>query len=90
MGYGECICEADLKNKRGWTTSLIRKYLSEPDMFAPNPNCPSGTRDMRLHLTHKIMEIESRLDFQKDFAKAKQRSEAHRRTSPRLLSSCGY
>lgn len=85
MKEGEFICEQYLKEQRGWTNSLIKKYLSVPDLTAPNPYCPSGARQIKLYYTPRIRDIEKDSDFRKDFFKASDRSAAHRRDQKPLM-----
>lgn len=50
--------------KRGWTETLISRFLSYPDEEEPNP-VRKGGAPMQLYLKSRIREIESSEAFEK-------------------------
>lgn len=59
--------------ERGWTTSMIKRLLGEPDAFATNPNYRSG-HPMRLYDLSRIEAAEASDAFAALQQKAKKRS----------------
>ncbi len=68
---GEFLIKTDLK-KRGWTDSLVQRFLPEPDETRVNPHYRSGP-PMRLYRLKRVKSVEKRRDFQAALAKATQR-----------------
>jgi hypothetical protein len=72
-------CPAELSysdiKRRGWTDSLIRKYLPLPDRTAPNPHHPNG-RDMRLYAIWRVETAETSAEVQEQINKSIQRRSA--------------
>jgi hypothetical protein len=57
------ITPARIKSERGWTDSLIKTFLGEPDNTAPNPHYRSGPR-MRLYLLARVETAEASAEWQ--------------------------
>lgn len=53
---------------RGWTDSLIKRFLTEPDATAVNPHYKSGP-PMRLYLLTRVQAVESSAEYQEASAK---------------------
>ncbi|MDI4663671.1 hypothetical protein K9U40_04900 [Xanthobacter autotrophicus] len=47
-----------LKQERGWTDTMVQKFLGDPDQLKPNPNYRSGPK-MRLYRLDRIEEAEA-------------------------------
>ena len=58
----EMITKSNLKSERGWTDSLIREFLPNPDMIKQNPHYRSGS-PMLLYKISNINEIENSVIF---------------------------
>jgi hypothetical protein len=52
-----CVSVAGLK-ARGWTDSLLRTFLGEPDKLAANPHYSSAGAPMRLYLLERVEAAE--------------------------------
>lgn len=71
----EYITAKKLKEERGWTDSLIKKYLPNPDETKTNPYYRSGPK-MRLFKIDRVNEIEKKEDFIHDKVKTDKRKES--------------
>ena len=60
---------------RGWTDAMIRDYLGEEDVLAPNPHYRSAP-PMRLYYQDRCLEAEESAGFSERATKAAERSEA--------------
>ena len=72
------ITKSDLKTKRNWTESLIKKYLKKPDLIKPNPYYNSAS-EMLLYDLKKIMRIEGKATFKEDFDKTLKRKSSSKK-----------
>lgn len=72
------ITKSSLK-QRGWTESLIKKYLPEPDKIKPNPNYRSAP-PMRLYSLEKVEDIEGSEGFLKDLEIVELRKQSSRKS----------
>jgi hypothetical protein len=61
--------------QHGWTLSLIRRFLGEPDTTAPNPRYRSAA-PMKLYSMARVTAIEASEDFQKAVEKSSRRVSA--------------
>lgn len=71
---------------RGWSPSMIRDLLGDPDSRKPNPVFQSGT-PMALYQTSRVENIESTVEFAQRRAQASRRAAAARRTAKRRRDS---
>lgn len=75
----EMLTKASLK-ARGWTDSLSRKFLGEPDVLRPNPHYRSAPK-MQLYRIDRVIEIEQNEAFEAAFETARKRSEARKNSA---------
>jgi hypothetical protein len=68
--------------ERGWTKSLIRNFLPEPDQTKPNPWYRSAS-SMKLYKLERVEQIEA----SEKFAIEKAKSEKRRESSQKAVSS---
>jgi hypothetical protein len=68
--------------KRGWTESLIAKFLPEPDSLQPNPHYKAGP-PMRLYDLKRVEKIEK----SKRFVTAKQKAEPRKAAAKKGVES---
>jgi hypothetical protein len=61
------ITPTTLKQERGWTDGLIKRFLGEPDTYAPNPHYRSGP-SMRLYDLERVTAAEESADFKAAFS----------------------
>ena len=73
------ITKTDVKNRRQWTDSLIKKYIPQPDLIKMNPYF-RGASEMKLYELRKIEEIEKLNEFQIDFQKSLKRKLVSKKT----------
>lgn len=73
------ITKTDVKNRRQWTESLIKKYIPQPDQIKMNPHY-RGASEMKLYELRKIEEIEKSIEFQVDFQKSLKRKLVSKKT----------
>ena len=57
------ITQSNLKSKRGWTDSLIKTFLANPDSTAPNTFHKNGA-PFKLYSLSKVQAIEQSTVFQ--------------------------
>lgn len=69
----DLLAKSDLK-KRGWTDSLIKRFLPEPDEIRPNPKYRSAA-PMILYLAARVAAIEADCDFQAAMTETKCRQD---------------
>lgn len=50
----QMIAKATLKKERGWTDSLIARFLGEPDKTRPNPHYRTNGAPMRLFALKRV------------------------------------
>ncbi len=67
------LSKSQLK-ERGWTESIIKKFLPEPDMVKKNPIYKSAS-PMKLYNIKKVKRAEKNTEFKKAIEKSKIRSE---------------
>lgn len=67
------LSKSQLK-ERGWTESIIKKFLPEPDMVKKNPMYSSAS-PVKLYKIKKVKKIEKNVGFQEAVERAKIRSE---------------
>ena len=70
---------AELK-ERGWTDTLIRDYLGDPDATVKNPMYASAA-PMRLYLRDRAVAVESQEDWTEIILRASKRREAAKRAT---------
>ena len=58
----ETICQQHLIEDRLWTLTAIKKWLGDPDQYAPNPHNPHS-RKMKLYNMDRVKAIEHSIDF---------------------------
>jgi hypothetical protein len=63
------LCKSELKDERGWTDTLIRKFVPTPDDTKPNPYSKNAA-PMQLYCPERIKSIEQTPEFQERFAKS--------------------
>ena len=61
LAKNEVLTFSDL-NKRGWTRSMVCRFLGSTDTFTQNPHLNTG-RPMRLIKSARVREFELGLDF---------------------------
>ncbi len=71
------VTAATIKN-RGWTESMIKLFLPEPDLFVTNPVYRSGPK-MRLYLLSRVEEIEKTDAFLAAAANSEKRKKSARK-----------
>ena len=71
------LTRKDLKS-RGWTDSMIKKFLPEPDSAKPNPKYPSKA-PMKLYAPRRVDTIEKTKDFVSSKKRSKRRKAAAKR-----------
>lgn len=67
------LSRSQLKD-RGWTESIIKKFLPEPDMVKKNP-IYSSAAPMKLYNIEKVKRVEKNIEFKRATEKSKIRSE---------------
>lgn len=72
----DTYCKTDLKD-RGWTDSMIRRFLGEPDEWKDNPRYPSAA-PMRLYFEERVLKAEEADEWIEALAKARKRSQTAR------------
>lgn len=65
--------QATLK-RRGWTVSLIRRFLDPPDALAPNPHYRSAGAPMKLYNAERVCALEATDTVAAALTQARQRS----------------
>ena len=70
----ECLSAPELR-ERGWTESLIKRFLKDPDKLVKNPHYSSAA-PMRLYLKRRIEKAEGKQMFAEAKAIAAKRSQA--------------
>lgn len=75
----EMLTKTSLKD-RGWTDSLIRKFLGEPDVLRPNPHYRSAPK-MQLYKIDRVIDIEQNEAFKAALETARKRSEARKNSA---------
>lgn len=63
---------------RGWTDSLISRFLSEPDRYKKNPHYACAA-PMKLYLLERVEKVESDPQFQEARAKSEVRKRASKK-----------
>ena len=61
LAKNEVLTARDLKN-RGWTRTMVQKFLGTADGFVQNPHIRTG-RPMRLFRSQRVHEVETGEDF---------------------------
>ena len=69
---------AAVLRRPGWTPTLLRDFLGEPDRR--EPNCP-GYRDFSLYCIERVIAAEGSPDFERAVAKSRARSRATKRSA---------
>ena len=59
---------------RGWTISLIHRFLDPPDATAPNPRYRSAGAPMKLYDAERVQTLETTQAVSDALAQARQRS----------------
>jgi len=72
----EFITRSGLLKERGWTDSLIKKFLSTPDKTEPNPRYKNAGAPMKLYQIKRVETIESSGEFQKEYDKCQTRKQS--------------
>ena len=72
--------KSDLKSLRGWTDSLIKRFLLEHDDTAINPHYKSGPLIL-LFSQKRVETAEAKKEFQEAFAKAQKRRAAAKKAA---------
>jgi hypothetical protein len=72
----EYITPFTMKGARGWTGSLIKRFLGEPDKTAPNPHYRCTGAPMRLYLLSRVAAVEQSSDWQATREQVAKRSAA--------------
>lgn len=67
--------------ERGWTNSMIKRFLGEPDRTAYNPYGRGGEPRIKLFLTARVEAAESQAEFAAAQLKAMARSRASQRAA---------
>ena len=75
---------------RGWTKTLIERYLGDPDALKTNPNYKSGP-PMRLFAVSRVEETETRIrpEFEKVIALRERRSRSALQAAQRNRDTLG-
>ena len=68
--------------ERGWTATLVKKYLDPPDATRPNPHYKSAA-PMRLYAESRVEMVEAEETFQQERAKATARSQVGKQVTAR-------
>ena len=76
---GDCLNKSELK-ARGWTDSLIGRFLGDPDRQVPNPRGRSGS-EIKLFLRTRVEAQEASVEFQQAKSISTLRSQAGRKRS---------
>lgn len=84
-GPNGALLKASKVKERGWTDSLIRRFLDPPDATAPNPMYRSAAR-VRLYDLTRILNMEARPEWQAAKVVASRRSAVSSRASTRRAS----
>lgn len=66
--------------ERGWTESMIKKFLGKPDDERTNPHYKCAP-SVKLYLLKRVEKIEAKEEFQKAIEKSKIRSEKMRQVA---------
>jgi hypothetical protein len=69
-----CLSVPELR-ERGWTESLIKRFLKDPDKLVKNPHYSSAA-PMRLYLKRRVEKAEGKQTFAEAKAIAAKRSQA--------------
>lgn len=64
--------------ERGWTDTLIKRFLPEPDLTRPNPH-HAQSPPMRLYSKDRVESVEQTPEFQAAFAVAQRRRQSARK-----------
>lgn len=73
MDKTECASVTGLKKGRGWTDSLIEKFLGQPDKLAINQYYRTGPR-VRLYELERVLRAEETPEFKAAFVISQKRS----------------
>ena len=68
--------------KRGWTDTLIERFMPAPDETRPNPKYQKAA-PMKLYRLDRIERLEASQEFQDDLTKAAKRKESSRKVAER-------
>ena len=82
MDESTMITKTDLK-ERGWTESVIRKHLGEPDALKNMPYFKK-TGKMQLYKLTRVIEMEQNETVMEDLKKARKRSELAKKRASKL------
>lgn len=85
LDAGDLLKRSELR-ERGWTDSMIRRLLTEPDATLPNPEYRSGA-PMRLYLRERVEVLETSTDFLRLRDIGAQRAERARKAATRRAAS---
>ena len=80
--YPESVSRAGLKLGRGWTESLIDKFLPTPDAYVDNPHYKCAAQMQLFHLK-RVVAVEKT----KRFIKAKEKSEHRKRAAAKSVET---
>ena len=83
MEDSKFICESHIIRDYGFSKSIIREHVGEPDKTTRNPHCPSDSREIRWHYRWKVESIMEDPDVKKALIEKEKRSEA-RKKKPNL------
>jgi hypothetical protein len=72
----EYITPLRLTTERGWTKTLITRFLGDPDKTAPNPMFSKAGAPMRLYCLLRVLATEESAEWKQAYKKAAKRSQA--------------
>ena len=75
LGNGRMYLTLTALRKRGWTETLVVRFLGKPDKIRPNPHCRRGA-PMKLFLSDRVYATESTSAFQAAMSAAEIRKDA--------------
>ena len=88
MEDSKFICESHIIRDYGFSKSIIREHVGEPDKTTRNPHCPSNNREIRWHYRWKIESIMRDPDVKKDLLEKEKRSEARKKNRESKIDFC--
>lgn len=71
-GLPKKYAQSELKDERGWTDALVRKFLGQPDELKTNPYYKKAPK-MKLYSLARIEKAEQTQEFKLALEKAKVR-----------------